>query len=83
MYYLDEQHLSRSEKTEKREREILEIIIAYQMKHQIAPTVREIKTYSKFTSTSTISVYLKRLRKKGVIDFREKSPRSIKILKRK
>lgn len=81
MYYFDEPHLSREEKTLNREKEIFNIILNYSAKHKRPPTVREIARLSSLSSTSTISKYLHKLKDKGYIDWMPMHPRSITILK--
>jgi SOS-response transcriptional repressor LexA len=78
MFY--ELGLSREEKTKKREEEILKIIEAYWAKYNYSPTIREIAKRTSVTSTSTVLKYLNRLQEQGVLDWKNKTPRTIRII---
>jgi repressor LexA len=79
MYYGD-LGISVKERSRRREDEILAIIKAYWRKYNYSPTIREIAKKASVTSTSTILKYLNKLQKKGLIEWRDKSPRTIKVV---
>jgi SOS-response transcriptional repressor LexA len=81
MYY-GEIGISVKERTRKREEEILNIIKTYWKKYNYSPTVREIAKKASVTSTSTVLKYLNRLQEKGLIDWKEKAPRTIRIIEK-
>lgn len=80
MHYHYEDGLSRTERTMKREEEIINIIKAYYQKHNYSPTVREIAKKASVSSTSTVLRYLNKLQEKGLIEWQHKMPRTIQIL---
>jgi repressor LexA len=66
----------------KQEREVMFNIQKYFSKHSHPPTYRELmKMCSCFNSTSTVKATLERLKDKGLIDFKPRIPRSLKIIK--
>lgn len=80
MYSYEENHVPLTERIKNRETEILNIISDYYKKHNYSPTIREITRKSSVSSTSTISRYLNRMEEKGMIEWKEKIPRTIKII---
>lgn len=66
--------------TDKQEK-ILKIIIDYIQTERISPTVREICDLSGLKSTATIHSHLARLEEQGYISKRNKSPKSLIVLK--
>lgn len=80
MYYYEENRLTRAERIQVQEEEILSIIKAYWQKHNYSPTVREIARKASVSSTSTVLRYLNKLQEKGLIDWQSKAPRTIHIL---
>jgi repressor LexA len=83
MYKPDEEGMTRTEKVQKRENEILDIIKAYYLKHNFSPTVREIAKKASISSTNTVLRYLNKMQEKGLIEWKEKTPRTIQIIKQK
>jgi sulfur relay (sulfurtransferase) DsrC/TusE family protein len=79
MYFLEEERLTRAEKVQKREEEILNIIKDYWAKHNHSPSIREIVRKSSVKSNSTVMNYLYRLKEKGLIDWQPKKPRTFLI----
>lgn len=79
MYY-DDLGVSVAERTIKREDEIINIIKTYWKKHNFSPTVREIAKKASVTSTSTVLRYLNNLQEKGLIEWQQRSPRTIQII---
>jgi sulfur relay (sulfurtransferase) DsrC/TusE family protein len=79
MYYLEEERLTRAEKIQKREEEILNIIKDYWAKHNHSPSIREIVRRSSVKSNSTVLNYLHRLKEKELIDWQPKKPRTFLI----
>jgi repressor LexA len=79
MYY-GELGISRDERTKQREEEILTIIKTYWEKYNYSPTVREIARKATITSTSTVLKYLNKLQDKGLIDWQQKTPRTIQVI---
>lgn len=65
---------------EKKEAEIYNFIINYVEEHLYSPTVREICNGVGLKSTSSVSYRLKRLQKRGLIEYNRMEPRTIKIL---
>lgn len=78
--YFDVPRVPRKEQVAIREKEILQIIVAFQNKHHYPPTIREIKRYASVSSTSTIYKYLTKLKEKGYITWEDQQSRSITIL---
>lgn len=69
MYYY-QQEKTRQEQVEEREQEVLNIIIKLLNKGKGSPSVREIRRECRsISSLSTIHTYLKRLQRKGIIDW--------------
>src|SRR5438309_1757931 len=79
MYY-DDLGISVTERTKRLEDEILNIIKTYWLKHNFSPTVREIAKKSSVSSTSTVLRYLNNLQEKGLIEWQQRSPRTIQII---
>jgi SOS-response transcriptional repressor LexA len=79
MYY-SELVISVQERTHQREEEILKIIESYWKKYNYSPTVREIAKKASVTSTSTVLKYLNNLQEKGLIDWKQKTPRTIQTI---
>jgi sulfur relay (sulfurtransferase) DsrC/TusE family protein len=79
MYFFEEERLTRAEKIQKREEEILNIIKDYWAKHNHSPSIREIVRKSSVKSNSTVMNYLYRLKEKGLIDWQPKKPRTFLI----
>ena len=71
--------MNKEKLTEKQERVYLSIK-KYIKDNKISPTVRELCAINGVSSTETIYDHLRKLRRKGYITFREKTPRSIVIL---
>lgn len=80
MYYNEINRLPRSERMQKTEDEILKIIKDFVVKHRYSPSVREIVKYSSVRSSSTVTMYLNKLKEKGLIEWETNRPRTIKIL---
>lgn len=53
----------------------------YIKKNKISPSVRELCEINGISSTATIYYFLKKLKKHGYITYREKTSRSIVVLK--
>lgn len=58
---------------------ILLCIFNYRQEHDFPPTVREIGDLVGLSSTSTVWAHLDRLRKRELITYLEKKPRTIKV----
>lgn len=80
MYYYEENRLTRAERIQAQENEILEIIRKFYEKYQYSPTVREITKKASVSSTSTVLRYLNKLQDKGLIEWKSKAPRTIRII---
>jgi SOS-response transcriptional repressor LexA len=80
MYYYEEKRLTRAERIQVQENEILDIIRSFYAKHQYSPTIREIAKKASVTSTSSVLRYLNKLQEKGLIDWKSKAPRTIRIV---
>lgn len=80
MYWYEEGSISRAERVKQTEEEILNIIKEFLAKYKYSPTIREIAKKSSVSSSSTVSIYLEKLKKKGLIDWEPKRPRTIKVL---
>lgn len=61
--------------------QIYNIIKKYIEEHNYAPTIREICDITGLKSTSTVAMYLKRLKDRGYIDYIKNKNRTITILK--
>lgn len=75
-----EEQLSRKEWVKRNEDEILNYIKKFVGKYHYSPTVREIAKNSRLSSSSTVLIYLNKLKNKGLIDWEAGRPRTIKIL---
>ena len=53
----------------------------YYIEHGISPTIRDLCNMTGKKSTATILYHLRRLKKKGYIDFLEKKSRTIRVIK--
>jgi repressor LexA len=71
------------ERIEEKEQEILKDIISLISTRKMAPTIREIGKAAHMKSPSTTLAYMRRLRKKGYIDWLENKPRTLHILEQK
>lgn len=58
---------------------ILNAIIDYMDTNNRPPTTREISTATGYSSTATINYYLREMRDLSIIDFIDRSPRSISV----
>ncbi|CAM4108774.1 transcriptional regulator [Mesobacillus thioparans] len=81
MYYYGERKPLK-ERMEEKEKEILGVIAKLLKKGNHPPSVREITRAAGMNSTSTTFEYLKRLQKKGLIDWEPKKIRTLKIIKK-
>jgi repressor LexA len=70
------------DKLSQKQKNLLEIICIYIDDNKISPTTRELAHIFGIKSTSTMHGYLRRLRDKGYITWKECMPRTIQILKR-
>lgn len=61
----------------KKSEEILNFIIKFTQDKGYSPTVREIKDAVSLASTSTVHGHIQRLKKKGLLDTKDRSPRSM------
>jgi len=73
---------TRQERAEEKEKELLSVIEKWFLEHQYAPSVKQLTDAIGFRSTSTTHKYLKRLKDKGVLTWREKHVRTLKIKKK-
>ena len=64
-----------------KQKNILNLINQYIETEKISPTVRELCELAKVSSSSTIQGYLNRLQREGYISKKDKSPRSLRVLK--
>lgn len=64
----------------RRQKEALEVIDQYIIKHNYSPAYRDIATMLGLKSSSTVSNILYKLREKGYIDWTPKQPRTIRLL---
>lgn len=79
----DEQRTMKAEYKEiltKRQAQVYECIISYQNKKGYAPTVRELCAMIGVSSTSTITLHLKKIEEMGFIKRQQNFPRAISIL---
>lgn len=65
----------------KKQKELYDIIKKYIVKNGYPPTIRELCNELNVKSTGTIQVMLKRIKKKGYIDYQEYKSRTIRIIK--
>lgn len=65
----------------KKQKELYDIIKKYIIKNGYPPTIRELCNKLNVKSTGTIQVMLKRIKKKGYIDYQEYKSRTIRIIK--
>jgi len=63
----------------KKQKEILEYIKKYQVKHTYSPSLEEIKKHFKMSSVSTAHHHVKKLEEKGFLRHDENKPRSISV----
>ena len=63
----------------KRQRDIMDFVIEFKLRHRISPTLAEIAERMD-VSRVTIHEHLKALKEKGVIETKKHSARSIKVL---
>lgn len=63
----------------KRQDEILSAITSFMAENKYAPTSREIGEMVGLKSVSTIHKHLENLKEKGVIDWKESKPRTLKV----
>ena len=63
----------------KKQKQVLDFIQNYTIKHKISPTLEEIKKHLKIASVSTAHYYLKILEEKGYLKRKENQRRSIEI----
>lgn len=68
------------ERIEDNEAKMLYHIKKYIEENNQAPTMRELRHLLELGSTSTAHAYLNRLRKKGLISYKDKTPRSIEVI---
>ncbi|WP_342577658.1 winged helix-turn-helix transcriptional regulator [Psychrobacillus sp. FSL K6-2843] len=64
----------------KRQQDIYKFIEEYISEQHYSPTVREIAKAVGLSSTATVHGHLKRMRRKGYIDFIDSRPRTIQII---
>ena len=64
----------------KRQRQVLDFIMAYQVEHSVSPTMREISDHLGVTSVSTAWEHLRALQRNGYIRLSYYEPRSIVVL---
>ncbi len=70
-----------TEQLTKKQREILNFILAYQGDHKYAPSVREIAEHLGVSSPATVHEHLKALMKKGYVHVRDGVARGIELTK--
>lgn len=80
MYFYEEDRETRSQRVKRTEEEILKFIKEFYAKHKYSPTVREIANKASVKSTSTVLRYLNKLQEKGLIEWKTKAPRTIRII---
>jgi SOS-response transcriptional repressor LexA len=83
MHYFFEENLTRSERVKKQEEEIFNIIKQYITKQHRPPSIREIAKKSKVSSPQTVSIYLKKLKEKGLVDWVPKKAGTLHIVQEK
>ncbi|MBR3624689.1 MAG: transcriptional repressor LexA [Selenomonadaceae bacterium] len=71
--------MTRSEKSEERQKEIFEFIKLFFEENGYSPSVREICKATNLRSSSTVHGYLKKLESEGLITRNHLTPRAIKI----
>ena len=64
-----------------REREVLDYIIEYRKTNGFPPTLREIARGINTKSFQHVTFMIEKLREKGYITYRDKSPRTIRVLR--
>lgn len=62
-----------------RRKSIICFILAHYQKRGYQPTTREVMWNEKIQSTSTMNQLLKRMKNEGLVDFVEKSPRTLTV----
>jgi SOS-response transcriptional repressor LexA len=70
---------ARSNESVKRARLLLEFIRQYQLMHGYPPTYEEMREAVGWKSKNTVHCHLSRLRWMNVVDYRDRSPRTIRI----
>ncbi|TYS55799.1 hypothetical protein FZD47_25585 [Bacillus infantis] len=81
-YYYDEDRKTREEQVEEKEQAVLDAIEKLTERMSYSPSVGEITSACQsIKSKSTTHAYLKRLQRKGFIDWEPHSMRTIKIIK--
>lgn len=65
----------------KKQKEVLQYIIRFKEVNQYPPTIREIQQGVYNGSFQTISDILVELREKGYITYKDKCPRTIKVIR--
>jgi SOS-response transcriptional repressor LexA len=65
----------------KRQKQILDFIIQYELKNEFAPSLKEVKGHFKLSSESTVHQHLEALKKKGYINKLKNKPRGIELNK--
>ena len=78
---IQEYYVSREDRIQETEREIYDLIVNFMEANRYSPSSKELKKLSGLGSTSTVHSYLKRLREKGLIDWVDKRPRSLRVIK--
>ncbi|MEK8128631.1 transcriptional regulator [Paenibacillus filicis] len=68
------------EQLSKRQEDILSVIAHYAALNGYPPTFREVADLVGLQSSSTIHGHLERLKKKGLLDWEESKPRTLRIL---
>lgn len=68
------------EKIAENEEALFNNIDKYIKKHGNAPSIRELTRITRFRSTSTTHAYINRLVKKGLIEYKPMTHRSIKVV---
>lgn len=62
-----------------RRKSIIRFILAHYQKRGYQPTTREVMWNEKIQSTSTMNQLLKQMKNEGLVDFVEKSPRTLTV----
>jgi SOS regulatory protein LexA len=63
----------------KKQKQVLDFVKRYYVKHDYAPSLEEIKKKFKFASVSTAHYYIKRLQDEGFLNKKHNHPRSISL----
>lgn len=70
-----------NERTVNNQQAILLAISLFWRQNGYAPSIRELQALCDISSTSVVAYHLERLRTKGLVDFVDGTPRTIRLVK--